>query len=91
MADKFPSLAADPYRFLMEVYDHEGRLMDVRTPSFPPMSKGVEVSLPLHMALCTFPCALNWALEYVENTPSAARIRISSLSQVCWVGGKEDA
>lgn len=83
MADKFPPLAADPYRFLMEVYDHEGRLMDVCIPSLPPMTLaafGANV-LP----------AFNWARNYLEDRPSAARIRISSLSQVCWVGGKEDA
>lgn len=83
MADKFPPLAADPYRFLMEVYDHEGRLVDVRTPSLPPMASAMFGGHEL--------LVFNWARKYLEETPSAARIRISSLSQVCWVGGKEDA
>lgn len=82
MADKFPPYAADPYRFLMEVYDHEGRLMDVRIPSLPPATLGIDVAVFR---------AYSWARDYLEQTPSAARIRISRLSQLCWVGGKEDA
>ena len=82
MADKFLPLAADPYRFLMEVYDHEGRLMDVRTPSLPP-DYGGKYSGPMFRAF-------TWARDYLERTPSAARIRISSLWQVCWVGGTEN-
>lgn len=77
MNDKFPPLTADPHRYLMECYDSEGRLVDVRTPSLPPRIDAIGQS------------AFEWARDYLEVNASISRIRISSLFQLCWVGGRE--
>lgn len=77
MADKFPPLIADPNRYLMECYDFEGRLVDVCTPSLPPRIDTIGQS------------AFEWARNYLDTRPSVARIRISFLSQLCWVGGRD--
>ena len=81
MSDKFPPLAEDPWRYLMEVYGHDGHLVDICIPSLPPDHNGFNGPL-FH--------AFSWARDYLHDNPAAARIRISSLRQVCWVGGCEN-
>lgn len=41
MSDKFPPLAEDPWRYLMEVYGHDGHLVDI--------------FITASMALCSMP------------------------------------